>query len=421
METQHPSISRGLDYYKSTMNQFIFEKAPEAEVTFTFRNRNPEPLSRYVQPDELRQRFDTIRHQGWQPEEIAYLASLHAQDGTARFTPEYLDYLADMQLPALRIETDPDTQDIAIESTGRWADVSPWETVVMSELNEAYYEGKLATEGLSLDDLYAEGDRRLSDKITRLQSRPDIKIAEFGTRRRFSAAWQQHVVERLATECPDNLVGTSNVWFAHQFGLKPIGTFAHELPMVYAALEDATGHDPLDGHHKLLTEWYERYGEDLSVALTDTFGSEFFFTDFTPEEAAKWRGLRHDSGDAFEFGEKVIEFYRRNAIDPLDKTLVFSDGLDIDMIEQLADHFKGRIGLLYGWGTTLTNDLGVKANNFVMKATHASTSRHDKAVPTVKLSDVAGKHTGPEWQVERYQTYVRGAIARRAVGQLVTA
>ena len=419
MERRDTPLTRGLDFYKPTMSQFAFERAPEANVTFTFKNRNKEPLSRYVSPEQLRERFAAIQQNGFQPEEIAYLASLQAQDGTARFTAEYLDHLADMNLPPIEVGTDQQTGDIAIETTGSWPDVSFWETVVMSEVNEAFYQGKLAAEGLSLADLYAEGDRRLSEKIARLQARPDIKISDFGTRRRFSAAWHEHVLERLFTECPDNVVGTSNVWFAHQYGVKPIGTFAHELPMVYAALEDIAGGNPLEGHTTLLREWYELYGDDLSIALTDTFGSEYFFTDFTPEQAAQWRGLRHDSGDPFAFGERVIAFYEQLNINPREKTLVFSDGLDIDMIEKLADHFGDRIQVLYGWGTTLTNDLGLKANNFVMKATKVTTPENPTGAATVKLSDAHGKHTGPERLVQRYQTEVAAAIARRSVGQLV--
>jgi nicotinate phosphoribosyltransferase len=252
------------------------------------------------------------------------------------------------------------------------------------------------------------------EKIAILKDRPDIKFSDFGTRRRFSYAWQKHVVERVATELPDNFVGTSNIYLAHELGLKPIGTFAHELPMVYAALADKNGESPLDGHNRVLQDWEQAYKGDLSTALTDTFTTDFFFADFTPEQADQWKSLRHDSGDPIEFGTRVIEFYDNLGIDPQNKTVVFSDGLDIDTIVELADYFKGRINVMFGWGTTLTNDLGVKANNFVMKAVRAD------GMPTVKLSDAEGKHTGPADKIELYKQEVARAVGHTAVREMVT-
>lgn len=400
-------LSQGLDYYKPTMSQLEYEKYPTAEVTFTMKNRSDVPLSTYVSPTALSERLDDLQR-GWQPDEIAYLASLSAQDGTPVFTPEYLDYIADNPLPPLSI-SHSETGDLDIHTTGAWPMVTFWETVVMSELNEQFFAEKCRREGTSLSDLYREGNRRLTNKIERLKKRPDIKFSDFGTRRRFSYAWHKHVVERLATECPENFVGTSNVYLAHELGLKPIGTFAHELPMGYAALAGAEGKNPLDGHHTMLEDWYNKYGDSLSTALTDTFTTDFFFADFSPEQAEKWKALRHDSGDPIEFGEKVIAYYQQYGIAPREKTIVFSDGLDIDTIIRLRDHFKGRINTVFGWGTTLTNDLGVKPNNFVMKATAVN------GQSTVKLSDVAGKHTGDASVIDQYQELVAAKTAPKAM------
>ena len=400
-------LSQGLDYYKATMGQLEFEQHPDAEVTFALKNRAKDKLSEFVTPDELQARLDTLR-EGWQPKELAYLASLQAQDGTARFSEEYLDFLADHELPPVTIGHDDDGE-LTISTTGSWPLVTFWETVVMSEVNEVYFANKLARGGRTLDGLYAEGDRRLDEKIAKLKERPDIKFSDFGTRRRFSYAWHKHVIERLATELPDNFAGTSNIYLAHELGLQPIGTFAHELPMVYAALEDKAGRDPLDGHNKVLQDWQRLYGGELSTALTDTFTSEFFFADITPDQAESWNALRHDSGDPFDFGDRVIDFYRHQDIDPLHKTIVFSDGLDIDTIIELADYFAGRINVTFGWGTTLTNDLGVKANNFVMKAVEVD------GISTVKLSDNEGKHTGDSETIARYQASVQRHIGYAAL------
>ncbi|HEY8885945.1 MAG TPA: nicotinate phosphoribosyltransferase [Candidatus Microsaccharimonas sp.] len=413
--TPERHLSDGLDYYKLTMGQVALERFPNAEVTFTMKNRAGDfPLSQYVNIDELRGRFDEIIAQGFTTEEITYFAGLKAQNGEARFDESYLDFLANIHLVDVDVAIDEETNDLAISAKGPWANVSLWETIVMSEVNEQYYRNLMKAQELNVEDVWAEGDRRLDEKITKLKARPDIKFSDFGTRRRFSAAWHDHVIGRLAEELPDNFVGTSNPWFAHKHNLAPIGTYAHEMPMVYAGLADAEGRNPLEGHSDMMNDWDVRYNGDLSIALTDTFTSKFFFADFTKEQAEKWHGLRHDSGDPVEFGEQAIKFYKDKGIDPSTKTLVFSDGLDIDTIIALADHFAGRINLMFGWGTTLMNDLGIRANNFVMKATNVN------EIDTVKLSDNAGKHTGPISQVERYEDDVRQMVDA-VYGEMVTA
>ncbi|WP_369000237.1 nicotinate phosphoribosyltransferase [Candidatus Nanosynbacter sp. TM7-074] len=404
---EESKISQGLDYYKATMGMNEFLKHPEAEVTFTLKNRSPNLLSEFVTSEELRNRLSELSD-GWRPDEIAYLASLQNQDGKAQFSPEYLDFLMENPLPPVDINYD-EHGDLSVSSTGKWPLVTFWETVIMSEINEIYFKNKLTSEGRSLAELYAEGDRRLSEKIALLKDLPYIKFSDFGTRRRFSYDWHRHVVERVATELPDNFVGTSNIYLAHKLGLKPIGTFAHEMPMVYAALADKGGNNPLDGHNQALQDWQNTYGNDLSIALTDTFTTDFFFAYFTPEQMDSWKGLRHDSGDPIDFGNKAIEVYQKNGIDPMEKTIVFSDGLDADEIIRLADYFKGRINVTFGWGTTLTNDLGIKPNNFVMKATEVD------GISTVKLSDTPGKHTGTIDKISEYKQRVKEALAKKAL------
>lgn len=396
-------LSQGLDYYKATMSQSEFEHHPEAVVTFELKNRGANLLSEYVEPKELNERLGALRR-GWTPEELAYLAGLQNQDGNAQFSEAYLDYLADSPLPVVTVGLN-ERGDIAAKTQGEWPLVTFWETVVMSELNELYFDNKLKAEGSSLEELYTEGNRRLNEKIEILKDRPDIRFADFGTRRRFSYGWHKHVVERVAKELPENFIGTSNIYLAHTLGLAPIGTYAHELPMVYASLAEKEGRNPLEGHREMLNDWHNTYRGDLSTALTDTFTSEFFFADFTQEQAEAWKGLRHDSGDPVEFGEQVIAFYEQYNIEPRDKTIVFSDGLDIETIVILADHFKDRINIVFGWGTTLTNDLGIKTNNIVMKAVEVD------GVGTVKLSDNVGKHTGDDKAIERYQSYVTERVS----------
>lgn len=397
-ELERNYLTAGLDYYKPTMSQFVHELEPDAEVTFSLKNRGEQRLLDYVDPVQLQDHLETIRQNGFNQTELNYLADLVSSQGERMFSDDYLKYLNEAELPNVNILIEDD--DIAIETTGEWSMVTFWETVIMSELNEAYFEGIVTKQNLDIFEVYNEGDRRLSEKIAILQANPDIKIVDFGTRRHFSHRWQAYVVERLMRECPDNFLGTSNVALAQKYNVKPIGTFAHELPMGYGGLaEKNLGlENVLHSHNQLLEDWYKFYGQDLSIALTDTFTSDFFFRDFTPEQAKNWRGLRQDSGDPIEFGEKAIAFYETNGIDPTTKTIVFSDGLDIDEIVKLHEHFKERVNVVFGWGTTLTNDLGIKPLNIVMKATKIN------GTETVKLSDNPGKHTGPADKVAQYQT-----------------
>lgn len=417
LREQEKTLSQGLDFYKPTMSQLHYDKNRDVEVTFTFKNRGQERLADYVDPGELQGRFDELRDKSWTRDELVYLDGLTHSDEQEVFADEYIDYLAASGLPKVEVWLDEEKNDISIITTGDAPLVTFWETIVMSEVNEMYFEGYCQAKGIDPQELYEEGDRRLSEKIAILQQHPEIKFSDFGTRRHFSYKWQRYVIERLQNECPDNFVGTSNVALSQTIDQMPIGTFAHEMPMIYAGIADARGEDIRDSHNKFLQDWRELYGDNLSTALTDTFGTEFFFTDFTHEQAAEWKALRHDSGDPVAFGEKVIKFYENQGINPLDKTIVFSDGLDLNTIVQLQERFGERVNLVFGWGTTLTNDLGLKPLNIVMKATHVRLPDGQEA-DLVKLSDNPGKHTGPEHKVKEYQqTFAVGRIATREMVQ----
>jgi nicotinate phosphoribosyltransferase len=243
----------------------------------------------------------------------------------------------------------------------------------------------------------ATGTLRLAEKINILRARPDITFSDFGTRRRFSRSWQEYVIRVLAQEIPGQLLGTSNTAMAMQYGLLPMGTMAHELYMVMAGIMAESDATIRASHNRVLQEWWEEYGWGLSIALTDTYGSDFFFRDMTTAQARAWKGLRQDSGDPLAFGEKAIAFYERHGIDPRDKLIVFSDGLDLGTIVKLADHFAGRIGVSFGWGTNLTNDLGFEALSLVIKVVEANGRR------AVKLSDNLAKATGDAPDIERFK------------------
>ena len=385
-------LSAGVDFYKFTMSQLQYEHHRNRQVRFALTNRGSERIADLVTVEVLQERLTAVQARGFCAAELAYLAGLQSRAGAPIFSQDYLSFLATARLPDVHV--DRVDGDIVVWSVGAWPIVTFWETVVMSIVNECYFTALQTQTGRALQ---AEGDARLAAKITLLQRQPDIKIVDFGTRRRYSAAWQFHVLQQLQMQCPTQLVGTSNVAYAHVFGLKPIGTYAHEMPMVYAALAPHVPGAVRAAHQQFMCDWYARYGADLAIGLTDTFGTERFFADFDRTQALLWRGLRHDSGEPIAFAERVISFYELHGIDPLTKTIVFSDNLTIDRIVALHDRFAGRIQLVYGWGTTLMNDLGVPALNIVMKTTHAD------GQPTVKLSDHAGKQSGPPEQIARYQ------------------
>lgn len=397
-------ITAGMDFYKPTMGQVIFEQEPEVETTFSYINRDADRrIADHVSAEELQGILDRIAEDSFSPQELAYMSTLRDDQDQPIFSDAYIQFLSEQEwLPKVQVTHDAETDDLAIEATGEWRLVTFWETVVMSELNEKYFENYMVAHHINPLEIYEEGNRRLDEKIAILQENPDIKIIDFGTRRHFSLRWQKHVLQRLQNECPENLLGTSNVGLAQTTGEKPIGTFAHEMPMVYAGLAQARGLDIRDSHSKFLNDWYDQYGEGLSIALTDTFTTDFFFEDFTEQQAQDWKGVRHDSGDPIEFGERLIKFYEQKGIDPMSKMLVFSDGLDIDTIVSLNKHFKDRVKVSFGWGTTLTNDLGLKPLNIVVKATHVKTAEGQQA-NTVKLSDNAGKHLGPADLVNDYK------------------
>ncbi len=397
-------ISEDLDYYKATMSQFFYRHDPDTQVTFTFHNRGQQRILDYVDPSRLQEHFDAVQTQGWTVPELQRLGQITINGGQRAFSDEYLGYLREAELPPVEITYDEKKDDIVPRTTGDWPLVTFWETVVMREISRQYFEGYLQAEGIPVARVQDEGDRILDENIAQLKSDPTLKVMEFGTRRAFSPAWHRHVVERLAEECPENLLGTSNIGYAELTGTDPKGTTAHEADMVFTALADARGQDMRGAHGQFLDKWYDFYGHDYSVALTDTFTSDFFFRDFGSERAARWKGVRQDSGDPFVFGRKLVDFYRRVGVDPATKVCTFSDALTVQKSKELHQEFGGAVIDAYGIGTKFSNDLGLKPLNTVMKATHAYDPAVDRGAYTVKMSDDAGKHTGPDELFPKYQT-----------------
>jgi nicotinate phosphoribosyltransferase len=389
-------ITTGVDYYKATMAYFAHTYSRDAWVNFMFINRDSSrDLLEYINLEELQQRFSDRRARGFDSQEIENFESQQKSDGSPVFSAEFLDWLYSMKLPIVNARKDHESK-LAVDTEGPWPKVTWWETVVLSDISELYFEGMIRKLGLSLKDLWAEGDRRLTEMINTLNEHPAIKLIEMATRRRISYPWHIHAVGRLALEAPGNLIGSSNIYIANKLGIPVKGTQAHEMTMVYAALYGQTDASLRASTKKFLNEWYDLLGPDFATCLTDTNGTPGFLEDFTAEDARKWT-LRQDSGDPYQIGEAYLNMYRDYGIDPMTKSVLFSDNLNTDKMVQLYDYFSHQTQPAFGCGTFIGNNLGPKPPNFVMKASSAN------GVPTVKLGDGVGKEMGPAEEVARHR------------------
>lgn len=393
------------DFYKFTMGQVVFERYRDVPVRYALTNRTRRVrLAEMVNEEDLRRELDHVRTLRFTKSELHYLRGTNDYQ-ERMFAEPYLQFLAGLELPPYTLAVRDGQFELGF--SGKWSEAIYWETLALSIVNELYYRAEMAKlSSFEQDMIYVCGKFRLGEKIVELRKHPDILICDFGTRRRFSRDWQFYVDRVLAAELPGQFLGTADTLSATLHSLLPMGTSAHEMYMVMSGIMHASDDEILASHNRVLCDWWNRYGHGLSIALTDTYGSEFFFRDMTREQAVAWKGLRQDSGDPFEFGERAIAFYRDHGIDPREKLVIFSDGLDLPMIVALADRFRGRIKVSFGWGTNLTNDLGFPALSLVVKAVEAD------GHGTVKLSDNLAKATGTPEDVARF---------KRIFGHTVTA
>jgi nicotinate phosphoribosyltransferase len=253
-----------------------------------------------------------------------------------------------------------------------------------------------------LQVLYARAMTKIWQKVERLQSLPDLRIADFGTRRRHSFLWQDWCVQAMYEGLGEKFVGTSNCLIAKNRDLEAIGTNAHELPMVYAALAE-TDEALAQAPYEVLSDWHEEHSGNLRIILPDTYGTQGFL-DRAPDWLAGWTGVRIDSGDPAEGAETAIRWWQDRGEDPRDKLVIFSDGLDVDKIEDLYDRFHGRVKVSFGWGTLLTNDFrGLVPDDALAPFSLVCKAVSAEGRPTVKLSDNPNKAMGPEAEITRYK------------------
>jgi len=373
------------DLYKFTMMQVVLHQFPGAQVEYRFKCRNPGVrLAPCV--DEIRAEIAGLCRLRFAEEELDYLRSLRFMKS------DFVDFLGLFQMNQkwVRVEARADGAiDIAI--AGPWLHAILFEIPLLAIVNEVYFRNTRPAPDLR------EGRRRLADKIALVAGHPDLidmRIADYGTRRRFSRDWHEEVVTTLKQKLGANFAGTSNVLLAMRHGLTPLGTMAHE----YLQACQALGPRLRDSQTFAFEKWAAEYRGDLGIALSDVYGLAPFLRDFDMYFCKLFDGARHDSGDPFDWGERLIEHYRKHRVDPRTKTLVFSDSLDVPLAVRLFERFRGRALTAFGIGTNLTNDLGHAPINIVIKMVRCN------GQPVAKLSDAPEKNMCDD---ERYLAYLR--------------
>ena len=368
------------DLYKFTMLQVMLHHFPEAHSVYLFRCRNSQdavyPL-REIKA-ELDHEIDLLCQLRFREDELAYLRGL-------RFIKsDFVDYLELFQLKRRFIKTSVDEEgELSIRIEGPMVQAMFFEIFILAIVNELYFRRLDVTAAL------AEGERRLQAKVELLQQfaaqqregDTPFLLSDFGTRRRYSATWQRHVVDTFKTTAPTLFRGTSNVYLAKELGIIPIGTMAHEFLQAFQALDVRLR----DFQKAALETWVQEYRGDLGIALTDVVGMDAFLRDFDLYFAKLFDGLRHDSGDPYQWGDKAYAHYKKLKIDSRTKMLTFSDGLDLPKAWQLYQYFKDRFQVSFGIGTNLTNDMGQKALNIVLKLVECN------GQSVAKISDSPGK------------------------------
>lgn len=359
------------DLYKLTMQNFAFNNYPKTVVEYTFKNRS-EDVDLRPYKDEISREISGLQELRFSKDEIEYLKRL------GFFSAAFLDFLTYFRLnPDRHVDIFEGPNNLNIKITGTWTDTILFEVPVLAIISEVYFRN---VNCLDKDG----GFSALRESLKNIQNAPQLKFADFGTRRRYSKVWQKEVLNEIVSSpfcANNNFVGTSNVYYAKEFNIKPIGTMAHEYIQFFqgtVALKES--------QKTALDLWIKQYRGSLGIALSDTLGFDAFLRDFDLYFAKLYDGLRHDSGDPFEWGGKAIRHYEKLGIDPATRTLVFSDGLTLKRAAEIDTYFRDKAMISFGIGTHLTNNIpGCKAVNIVMKMTQSN------GQPVAKISDSPGK------------------------------
>jgi nicotinate phosphoribosyltransferase len=384
------------DLYKFTMMQVVLHHFPGAQVEYRFKCR--------TEGVDLRPDLGAIRHAlgelctlRFRDDELDYLRGLRFMKS------DFVDFLALFHFNEkyVRIGAGEKPGEIDITVRGPWLHTIMYEIPLLAIVSELYFRRTQPKPD------FAEGRRRLKAKIDvarAVEPALGFKIGDYGTRRRFSRDWQEEVLQTFKREMPQNFAGSSNVWFAMRNNLTPLGTMAHEYMQACQAL----GPRLRDSQTFAFDKWAQEYRGDLGIAIADTYGLEAFLRDFDMYFCKLFDGARHDSGDPFEWGEKMIAHYRANRVDPRTKTLIFSDQLSFPLAIEIARRFHGRARTSFGIGTNLSNDLGYEPINIVLKMTECN------GQPVAKVSDAPGKTISKD---PGYLAYLRQVFGLEPAGK----
>ncbi len=379
------------DLYKFNMDQVIFHKHTDLCGEYYFKCRNKDVVFTPEMLDEINAQIDHLCSLRFTREELDYLRSI-------RFIKnDYVEFLRLWRPVREYVATSlSESGELGIVVSGPLFSAMQFEIYLLEIVNEVYFRMKY-----DYEKLRESAEKKLDEKIKAFNSgKYTFSFAEFGCRRRLSLEWEDVVVKRLAAET-DKCVGTSNVYLAKKYNLTPIGTYAHEFVQMYQGIDSI----PLAyTNHYAMKDWYDEYDGDNGTALTDTITTDLFLLDFNRSMVNNYSGVRHDSGDPFEWGEKIITHYKKYGVDPKTKLLLFSDSLDFDRSQKLFDYFKDRTKVSFGIGTFCSNDTCEKALNIVIKLQYVN------GRPVAKLSDDPGKSMCRD---EGYLDYLRRSVEFR--------
>ncbi|MEM9852826.1 MAG: nicotinate phosphoribosyltransferase [Pseudomonadota bacterium] len=390
------------DFYKLLMCQSVFRNRLDTQVTFSLINRSSDiRLAELIDEGELREQLDHIRSLSLSRGESTWLRGNTFYGKRQMFRPDFMEWFESLRLPPYHLEKRDGQYELTFE--GAWPDVMLWEIPALSVLMELRGRAVVNAMGkFELQVLYARAMAKLWEKMESLRKLDALRIADFGTRRRHSFLWQDWAVQAMIEGLGEGFTGTSNCLIAMRREVEAIGTNAHELPMVYAALaesDEALAKAPYD----VLADWHEEHDGNLRIILPDTYGTAGFL-ERAPDWLAGWTGIRIDSGKPEEGAETAIRWWQERGEDPMQKLIIFSDGLDVDRIEALHRQFSGRARVSFGWGTLLTNDFrGLTRDDALAPFSLVCKAVSANGRATVKLSDNPNKAMGPAEEIDRYK------------------
>ncbi|MCX7325842.1 MAG: nicotinate phosphoribosyltransferase [Hyphomicrobiales bacterium] len=389
------------DFYKILMAQTIFRRQRNTTARFSLINRTTRiRLGEIIDVGELREQLDHVRTLRLSRGESTWLRGNMFYGRRQMFSPDFMEWFEALKLPDYHLDQNDGQYELTFD--GPWVETTMWEIPALAIINELRSRAVLRGMGrFELQVLYARAMTRVWEKITRLQKLPDLRIADFGTRRRHGFLWQDWCVQAMIEGLGTNFLGTSNCLIAMRREVEAIGTNAHELPMVYSALANSDK-ELAQAPYQVLADWQQDYEGNLRIILPDTYGTSGFLAR-APKWMDGWTGIRIDSKDPVEGGDEAIAWWKGRGVDPMTRQIIFSDGLDVDSIERIHAHFRGRVRFGFGWGTLLTNDFrgfapdrSLDPISVVCKVVSAN------GRPAVKISDNPTKATGPNVEISRY-------------------